>query len=166
MLKTFLILEYKKEPQDDPRTNYSLKVLQIIIEYLKSKDLECDTIKNGSWCCGSVCMVRQTKISFGCGLPINAASDKTAIIEFECNNYFSFWRSIFNRPREEEICSGEALREFIKFVDEAIGKNEHIAIRHDWMDRSEYVKMIKSQRSPIGSIGLLKDPLRKKGFWE
>lgn len=84
-------------------------------------------------------------------------------MEVTCANYISCWRYIFNRPKDEEIYSGEALREFVKLVDEAIHKNDRIAIHRDWMDCSEYLSAIKSKE--IVTKGLLRDPLRKKGFW-
>jgi hypothetical protein len=165
MLRTHLIIEYKIKNQfnfDSDKGSYykhlytvSCEVLSNIVDYLKNNHVECGKIKEGCWITGCLCTVKHRKVSIGVGFPSNYHCDETAIIRLTCANYYSCWRNLFNRPKDEERYSGETLQEFVKLVDEFVRNNDRMRILRDWIDRTEYLSAIRSENldSLLGKSG-------------
>ncbi|HML73757.1 MAG TPA: hypothetical protein PKB02_04605 [Anaerohalosphaeraceae bacterium] len=139
MLKTYLILKYKKHGKE-PLYVIPEEVLQRIILHLKNKGVECGKIKRGTFMVYCKC---SPNVGIGVAEDIYFDYKEAAMISVACSNYTSFWQHIFKRPKDEEIYSGDALQKFVNLVDEAIRSDDYFIIHHDWMHRSEYLSIIR-----------------------
>ncbi len=154
MLKTHLIIKYKPRNQthiNAIKSGYKLlytisyEVLSDIMNYLKNNHVECGRIKEATWLVGCLCIVKHRKVSIGVRFPLNYPCSESGIIVLICENYCSFWRFLFNRPKDEERYSGETLKKFVQLVDEAVRNNDRMSIHRNWMDRTEYLSAIRSE---------------------